>query len=68
MGNEKCLWTPKGITMGLKANFETWRAVFKRFFFLSESLSKVKCFGIFLEKLYPFKGKIVEICPYSFAF
>ena len=44
-----------GITIGLKPNFETWRAIFKRFFFLSESLSKMKCLSIFLERLYHFK-------------
>ena len=45
---------PKGITIGLNPNFETWRAIFKRFF-LAESLSKIKCFSIFLGRLYHFK-------------
>ena len=44
-----------GWGIGLKPNFETWRAMFKRVFFWSESLSKIKCLGIFLEKLYHFK-------------
>ena len=49
------------ITIGLKPNFETWRAIFKRFF-LSESLSIIKCFSIFLERLYHFKvAKKVKI-------
>ena len=44
-----------------KTWFETWRAIFKRFF-LSESLSKIKCFSIFLERLYHFKvPKTVKI-------
>ena len=33
-------------TVWLKPNFETWRAIFKRLF-VSESLSKTKCFCIF---------------------
>ena len=45
-----------GITIGLKPNFETWRAISKRSF-VSESLSKIKCFSIFLEKLYS------QTCP-----
>ena len=60
------------ITIGLKHNFETWRDIFKRFFFLSESLSKIKCFGTFLEKLYHFKVpkkvKMGEKCPKFYRF
>ena len=44
-------------SLWLKPNFETWMAIFKRFF-LSESLSKIKCFGIFWEMLYHFKGPL----------
>ena len=42
--------TTIAITIGLKPNFETWRAIFKRFF-MSESLSKIKCFSIFFGKV-----------------
>ena len=61
----------KGITIGLKPNFETWRAIFKRLF-LSESFSKKECCNIFLKRLYHFKVpkkvKIGEKCPKSVAF
>ena len=50
----------------LEANFETWRAVFKRFL-LFESLLKTKCFTTILERLYHFKVpkkvKTGEKCP-----
>ena len=65
------LFPPQGITVGLKRKFETWRAIFKRFFFCLKACQKYvlpyfwkSCITVKVPK----KEKLAKNAPNSIAF